>query len=346
MNADEILILNGNDVQSLLDNKEHEIIQRVRQAYECHALGNTHSPHSTFLRFPQDAADRIIALPAYLGGPFDIAGMKWISSFPANVARGADRASGLLVLNSVRTGRPESVMEASVISARRTAASAALAAMYMCADRIIDRVGIIGCGVINFEVVRFLRSVYPGLRSLDIYDLNPVHAARFSARCHETLGLADVRVVPDLIKVLEAAPLVSIATTSARPHIADISTCARGTTILHLSLRDLSPEIILASDNIVDDADHVCRAQTSLELAEQMSHHRKFIRGTLADLFLIQVTLSESSNVRIFSPFGLGILDIAVGSLVRDLAMKEQKGVVLPSFFPASWMRDESLAVS
>ncbi|HEX8853497.1 MAG TPA: hypothetical protein VF754_08420, partial [Pyrinomonadaceae bacterium] len=165
MNNDEILILRGGEVLSLLEGQERELIDIVGRAYQAHERGDSSLPHSTFLRFPESESDRIIALPAYLGQEFGVAGVKWVSSFPGNLARGMDRASAVVILNSAQTGRPEAIVEGSIISAKRTAASAALAAERLHASDDEGPTGIIGTGLINFEVVKSLLAARPAART-------------------------------------------------------------------------------------------------------------------------------------------------------------------------------------
>lgn len=135
-------ILKGEEVQKLLSGKEAPVIALVKSAYEAHNRGRSSLPHSTFLRFPDDPANRIIALPAYLDNEMGGAGVKWVSSFPANIKQGIDRASAVIILNRTDTGKPIAVLEGSIISAKRTAASAALAAQALHSTSDIESVAV------------------------------------------------------------------------------------------------------------------------------------------------------------------------------------------------------------
>jgi ornithine cyclodeaminase len=338
MHDGDILIIRGEEIASILNGREAELLQVVRVAYEAHSKGQSSLPHSLFLRFPDDPRNRIIALPAYLGDNFGLAGVKWVSSFPRNLERGQDRASAIVIVNSPETGRPQAILEGSIISAKRTAASAALAASFLHHTRA-ECAGVVGCGFISFEIARFLSVACPEIRTLFVYDLDVRNAEAYRERCRKSLESIEVVVVRDLSTVISNCSLISFATTAAKPHITELSGLAPGSTILHISLRDLSPEIILSANNIVDDIDHVCRAETSIHLAEQAAGHRDFIRGTLADVTLGKIpSRAEATDVVIFSPFGLGILDLALSKVVLELARQEKLGATVQSFLPGHWL--------
>jgi len=317
------------------------LIEVVRTAYETHGEGDSSLPHSTFLRFPGQPQDRIIALPAYLGGQCRIAGIKWVSSFPENLNLHLDRASAVLILNSPQTGRPEAVLEGSVISAKRTAASAALAAQCLLSGKKVGRVGMIGCGLINFEIARFLLAVFPEMETLVLFDKDEARTKRFENKCQRTLENVRLEIATDVKTALRNSTLISIATTALAPYLNDLRECSPGSVVLHISLRDLSPDAILTCDNVVDDVDHVCRAQTSVHLAEQLVGHRNFIRCTLADILRGRARARNGSeSVSVFSPFGLGVLDLAVGKLARDLALQQGLEKVIGSFLPGAWAEE------
>src|SRR5438552_642895 len=122
----DLSIINGKTVFDIVRAHRAECIDVVRNAYLAHAKGQSVNPHSYFLRFPEKPDCRIIALPAFLGDGFGVAGLKWIPSYPGNVQRGFPRASGELVLNSYESGYPLAILENSIISGARTAAFDAL----------------------------------------------------------------------------------------------------------------------------------------------------------------------------------------------------------------------------
>lgn len=337
MEEGDLFILREDEVTSILAGREQAVMQAVEEAYLAHANQESVLPYSSFLTFPNSDVNRIIALPAYLGHRFDTAGVKWISSFPENLDRGLNRASAVIVLNSMATGRAEALLEGAVISAQRTAASAALAARHLLASNPEITFGFIGCGLINAEVLRFLKAALPSPARIFLYDHVPERAEAFSRRCRDIFTALGVVVCDCAEGVLAEAPLVSIATTGTRPHIIQLPGSCGDQVVLHLSLRDIAPKLILEADNIVDDVDHVCRADTSVHIAEQIVGNRSFIRGTIAEILSGQARAKRRSDaVTIFSPFGLGVLDIAVAKLVRDIALEQGLGLRVRSFFAST----------
>jgi ornithine cyclodeaminase/alanine dehydrogenase-like protein (mu-crystallin family) len=140
-------VVSGAQVQGALQGQEQQIVGLVEATYRLHGVGDSVNPPSYFLRFPDRPSSRIIALPASIGGPSRVDGLKWISSFPENMAAGIPRASAVLILNDHDTGYPFACLESSIISATRTAASAALAADWLSRSRQRPtRIALVGVG--------------------------------------------------------------------------------------------------------------------------------------------------------------------------------------------------------
>jgi ornithine cyclodeaminase len=85
----------------------------------------------------------------------------------------------------------------------------------------------------------------------------------------------------------------------------------------------------------VDDADHVCREGTSLYLAEQATGNRDFIAASIGAILAAPTAFRpDTDRVRVFSPFGLGILDLAVARFVWHVAQEKHLGLEVPDFQP------------
>jgi ornithine cyclodeaminase len=320
-------VLTGTDVMALLEGREKDVIEQVRQAYLTHDAGDSVNPDSYFLRFPDKPDARIIALPGYLGGGVDTAGIKWIASFPANVSRGIQRASAVLVLNDYETGYPFALLESAGISAARTAASAALAATLLGATTPTT-VGVIGAGVITRTIVQYLAAAGLPLPEVRCHDLDEESLRALVGHLGARYG---IRAVAASLAEAVDCDLVVFATTAADPYVPATAFRA-GQVLLNVSLRDLAPETLLAANNVLDDVEHCMKANTAPHRAEQLVGNRDFVNGTLAGVIRGHVRL-DPERPTVFSPFGLGILDIALGHFVYGLATAEGRLFPIPNFF-------------
>ncbi len=329
----EMSIINGKTVSDVVRAGRAECVDIVRDTYLAHAAGHSVNPDSHFLRFPEKPDCRIIALPAFVGNGVGVAGLKWIASYPGNVRRGFPRASAVLVLNDYETGYPFAILESSILSAARTAASAALAADWLSGrTRHARCLGIVGTGLIARYVYDFLMGTGWEIDEVRLYDTSPVESEKFRATACDPERHRDVTVASDVAEVLRASDLILFATVASAPHVSDATLFEHNPVVLHLSLRDLAPSILVRSQNVVDDVDHVMKANTSPHLTEQQTGNRNFVTGTLAEIVKGEKSVDRDRPV-IFSPFGMGILDIAVGKWVYDRAVAAGRDLRLADFF-------------
>ena len=133
-------------------------------------------------------------------------------------------------------------------------------------------------------------------------------------------------------QLIRSSDLVVFATVAGQPHVTELAWFAHNPVVLHVSLRDLAPEILLASANVVDDVQHCLQADTSPHLAEQLTGNRDFLDGTLDDVLAGRERL-PAGRPAVFSPFGLGVLDLAVGKYVYDEAARSGQLHLIDGFF-------------
>lgn len=322
-------VLGAGPIEAWLEANPQRLIDLVEHTYRAAAQGRASNPDSYFLRFADSERDRIIALPAVLDDEHALAGLKWIASFPQNSARGLNRASALIVLNARDTGYPLACLEGSLISAARTAASAVLGARCLHpAGQRCDSLGVIGCGPIAWNVLRLLQQTGWALGSVTLTDLDPQRAEHLRQRC---LGLGWRARTAPLEHCIRESELMLFATSAVRPEIDQAHWFAHAPTVLHLSLRDLAPALLLSAQNLADNVAHCLKAGTSLELAWRQAGHQDFIAGDIVDALCGRVQ-PDPHKTRIFSPFGMGVLDLAVARAIHH-DCSAAHGVHIEGFF-------------
>ena len=274
-------------------------------------------------------------MPAYVGDRYNVAGIKWIASFPMNITRNLNRASAVLILNDYETGYPFACLESSLISASRTAASAVLATEYLSEGRKkeIQNLGVVGTGVIANNVLRCFVERWCKVENILLYDIKRANAEEFQQEIEFFTGDINVEVLDSFPELVQRSSVISLTTTAGTPYFDDFSLLSHNPIVLNISLRDIAPNIILKSFNILDDIEHCLKANTSPHLAEQQVQNREFINGNLGHLMDGQLEL-PSDQPKIFSPFGLGILDLALGKHFFEVAHESGDLIEIPNFFP------------
>jgi 2,3-diaminopropionate biosynthesis protein SbnB len=304
----------------------------VEHVYIEAAEGRLVNPDSLFLRPDPDPArrERVIALPAYVPGATPAMGIKWISSFPGNLGQGLPRASAVIVLNDPGTGFPIAVIEGAQISGHRTALSASVGAQALLGGRQTGAtLAVIGTGYIAETTVRTMAADSWQFQSIAVHDLDPERAEAFAERCAPYASrVSAVRQARDAVA---DADLVLLATTAVVPHLSDPAWFKPGAVILHMSLRDLVPEAMAGAVHVVDEVSHALRERTSLGLAVDAGIVRREEIHPVGD-YLQGNAKPDRGRLAVYSPFGLGSLDIAIARLVLEHTREAEGVTVVPRF--------------
>lgn len=323
----DFVIVPGGVVKEILTGAEATVRKIVRRAYIDHDKGLSVNPGSYFLRFADKPDARVIALPCYLGADVDLIGLKWISSFPGNTRSGKPRASGVLLLNDYETGRPIACIEAAGISAGRTAASVVETTTALMGRMSAKSVAFVGAGVIARTVVDYLSAGHD-VGEVRVHDVDKHSADRVAEYARKASGAV---VHGCTLERALSSDCVIFTTTASRPYVPVDAPIFPGQVLMNVSLRDLPPELLLKCNNVVDDIEHCLRAETSPHLAEKLAGSRDFVSGTIGSLLQGRLAL-DADRPTVVSPFGLGILDVAVGRYVLDEARRRAGAVVVPDF--------------
>ena len=134
-----------------------------------HGLQMNFPKKSDIENFPLDDGPdrRFMAMPAYLGGRFHIAGQKYYGSNSHNSKLNLPRSILMVTLSDVDTGAPKAIMSANLLSAMRTGAMPAMAATYL-ANKDSEVLSLIGPGVINKCALMCYMEVLPNIKTIKL----------------------------------------------------------------------------------------------------------------------------------------------------------------------------------
>ena len=196
-----VLYLNREDVATI-GLSMPVIIDAVENMFREKGEGRVEMPPKPGIHTQPDAF--IHAMPAYIPS-LGAAGVKWISGYPGNQAKGLPYITGLLILNDPETGVPTAIMDATWLTAQRTGAATAVAARYL-ARPDSSTAGIIACGVQGRSNLQALACIF-SLSKVWAYDRRRDVATTFATEMADSLQL-QIEVVDEPRAAVVNADLV------------------------------------------------------------------------------------------------------------------------------------------
>ncbi len=254
MREASLLFLSQEDVVAAGGLDMRPTLEVVEEALRLLATGDAILPPKSSIRWSHDLdADeregRIMAMPAYVGGDFRVAGFKWIPSVPDNPSRGLPRGIGLVVLTDRGTGLPLAVMDGTVVSAMRTGAVTGVAARLLAAPGS-SVAALLGAGVQAKTQLMALEQALV-LREVRVWDIAPERARGFCDR-EARDGFALVPV-GDARTACEGAAVVVAATLAPEPFV-EAGWLGEGSLFVSISSLDPTVELIAAADILACDS--------------------------------------------------------------------------------------------
>lgn len=274
-----------------------------------------------------------LVMPAWVPGRYY--GLKCINIAPANAARGLPGLHASYLLHDARTGVPLALIDGDALTARRTAATSALAARFLARDDAAELL-VVGAGRIAALLPDAFRAARPGLRRFRIWARRHEQAQTL-ARAWCAQGL-DAAAVSDLPAAASTADIVSCATLATAP-VVHGAWLRPGT---HLDLiGSFTPAMREADDACwngalwcVDTEEALLKSGELLQPMASGALRADSLHGTLAQLCRGErVGRTRVDPRTVFKSVGHALEDLAAGMLVMD-TLRASEGARPPSSDP------------
>jgi ornithine cyclodeaminase len=325
-----VLMLGHDEVVALLPMKE--CIRLMRDALVALTEGRVHQPLRTIVR-PPGAAGVMGLMPAYASGAQAAFGLKAICIFPGNPARGKDSHQGAVLLFGAESGELLAVVNASAVTAVRTAAVSAVATQALAREDACE-LAVIGAGVqarSHVEAISHVRQVRRcrvAGRSLE----------RASSLAEELRGRYEfpVEAVATVKEALGGADLIVTATNAAEPvvrrewvsegaHLNAVGSCTPHT-------RELDAATVAASSLFVDSVESTINEAGDYLLALQEGViGPEHIRAELGEVLKgARPGRTSAGEITLFKSLGLAVEDLAAAAYLYDKAQEAGAGRWVP----------------
>jgi len=333
----DVLFLNNKAMQSLGVNDMKEAIHDVKRAYMLSEQGDVITPGKCVMpwgKTPEDenAYGRINAMPGYIGGEYNMAGIKWIGSGPMNYKKGLPRASVVVILNDADTKLPVCIADGTEVSTIRTGASGGVAVALL--SRMDASVmTICGAGAQAPTQLEAALISRPSLRKVYVYDIKPEHAQRFIDKMHVKYPAIDISMVDDLEAAVKSSDIIDCVTLADAPFIRG-AWLKKGSLVMNMADFEVDYDCVKRADKVVVDyweaIKHRMISTVALMWRDGLFSDSQ-LHAQLGQILTSKKPGRENDDEIIyFNAVGAGILDIAVTIRCYKKATQTGAGIKLP----------------
>jgi ornithine cyclodeaminase len=323
-----VRVISKADVERLLPMRE--CVDLMADALATLARGDAVLPLRQMVWQP-DQRGMIGVMPGYLGSPPRF-GLKIVSIFPGNAGTGYDSHQGAVLMFDPQVGSPVAVIDASAITAIRTAAVSGVATRTLARPDAGD-LAILGAGVQAASHLEAMAEVRT-LRRVRVWSRDRSRAQRFAARAAE--HGTKVEAVAEARAAVEGADLIC-TTTSAKEPILEGAWIAPGAHINAVGAsfahaRELDTAAMLRSRLYVDRRESALAESGDVLIPiSEGAFEADHIVGELGDLLLRRVPgRTAAREITLFKSLGIGVEDLAAAHHVMQRAAAAGVGTVAP----------------
>lgn len=313
--------------------------------HNSHGMGIVFPKETEFPNMPVAGPDRrFVAMPAYLGGRFDVCGNKWYGSNAANTSKGLPRSVLTVMLNNKDTGEPISLMSANLLSSARTGAVPGVATRYL-ARKNAEVCTVIGCGPINRACYEAIVTQLPNLKKVICFDLFIDNAQKFADWSAKEFGIAG-EVSDNLEKAVRAGEVITVAASRLKPLHLEEEWVQKGATVLLSGPANANDGFWMNSKIIYDHIGlHEAYVEEAIASGDKAGYYAGVIGGpiytlidagkippldqstSLGDVILEKKTGRTNNDEKIvFVACGMAVFDLAWGYEIYQNALKKGIG--------------------
>ncbi len=336
MEKAEVLFLNNKAMDDAGAADMMAVINDVEEVYALTQKDDVISPGKCVMRWGKTVEDeniygRINAMPGYIGGSYDMAGIKWIGSGPQNFKKGLPRASVTIILNDPDTKLPLCIADGTKVSTMRTGASGGVAIKYLAKENA-EVMLICGAGAQAPTQLEAALIARPNIKKLYIYDIKIENAERFAAFVRETYPQIEAVPTMDVEAATRESDIIDCVTLASEPFIKG-EWLKKGALVMNMADYEVDNECVKRSSKVVVDYWENVKHRMISTVA--LMHRDGLFKDEELHAEIGEIVLGDKpgrendDEIIYFNAVGAGIMDIAVTTRCYKKAMEENKGIKL-----------------